>query len=109
MFDQAVLGQPESRRLLEQTARILAAAIANVCVILNPSLVVFGGGIGTNASLFDATRRILEGNEFARPRLALSLLGPDAQLFGAIRLALDYAQARILDGRGSLLDRRPPG
>ncbi len=93
VFDQALSGQPESRQLLEQTARILAAVIANVSVILNPSLVVFGGGIGTNPSLFEATRRILERNEFARPRLALSLLGPDAQLFGAIRLALDQARA----------------
>jgi predicted NBD/HSP70 family sugar kinase len=71
-------------------------AILNVSVVLNSSLVVLGGGVGTSQALFDATRGLLERNQFARPRLALSMLGKDAQVFGAIRLALGAAESLLV-------------
>lgn len=107
ILDLARKGTPEARVVLNQTARILADAITNVCVILNSSLVVLGGRIGTHPALFEATRRIVERNEFSRPRLAVSSLGREAQLWGAIWLALSVADAKILppaaDYRGSHL------
>lgn len=107
ILDLAWKGTPEARVVLNQTARILADAITNVCVILNSSLVVLGGRIGTHPALFEATRRIVERNEFSRPRLAVSSLGREAQLWGAIWLALSVADAKILppaaDYRGSHL------
>jgi glucokinase len=81
---------------LNRTARILADAVTNVCVILNSSLVVLGGRVGTHPALFAATRRIVQRNEFSRPQLAVSSLGREAQLFGAVWLALSVADARIL-------------
>ena len=99
VFEYAKAGHPAARRLLQETARMLSNTVLNMSVILNSSLVVLGGGIGTSQPLFEATRRLLERNEFARPRLALSALGKDAQLFGAVRLALDHAEARLLGAR----------
>jgi glucokinase len=103
IFNLAERGNRQARMVLQQTARILADAITNVCVILNSSLVVLGGRLGTHPALFEATRRILERNEFSRPQLAVSSLGREAQLFGALWLALNLADARILtvgrDGR----------
>jgi glucokinase len=96
ILDLAQQGVEEAEVVLNQTARILADAITNVCVILNSSLVVLGGRIGTHPALFEATRRIVERNEFSRPRLAVSSLGREAQLFGAIWLALSAADAKIL-------------
>ncbi|MGH9378680.1 MAG: ROK family protein [Terriglobia bacterium] len=96
IFNLAARGGAQARDVLQQTARILADAINNVCVILNSSLVVLGGRIGTHPALYEATGRILERNEFSRPRLAVSSLGREAQLFGAIWLALNVADARIL-------------
>ncbi|HTV54450.1 MAG TPA: ROK family transcriptional regulator [Terriglobia bacterium] len=87
---------PEARVVLNQTARILADAITNVCVILNSSLVVLGGRIGTHPALFEATSRIVERNEFSRPRLAVSSLGREAQLYGAVWLALTIADTKVL-------------
>jgi glucokinase len=105
ILDLAQRGIADARVVLNQTARILADAITNVCVILNSSLVVLGGRIGTHPALFESTRRILERNEFSRPRLAVSSLGREAQLYGAIWLALSIADAKILppaiDYRGS--------
>ena len=89
-------GNPHAQVVLRQTARILADAITNVCLILNSSLVVLGGRIGSQPALFDATRRIVERNEFCRPRLALTTLGSEAPLYGTICMALKYAERRIL-------------
>jgi glucokinase len=56
---------------------------------------VLGGGVGTHPALHDATRAILEQRGArARLELACSTLGEDAQLTGAIRLALDTANSR---------------
>jgi len=49
-----------------------------------------------SAPLLDATRRVLEQYSApARPKLMISSLGQDAQLMGAIRLALNKAESRI--------------
>ncbi|MGH9704037.1 MAG: ROK family protein, partial [Candidatus Acidiferrales bacterium] len=96
IFDLAQSGDEQAREVLLQTARILASAIADVSVILNTALVVLGGRVGIHPALYEATRRILEENEVARPQLALSSLGQEAQLFGAIWLALKTAEQRTL-------------
>ncbi|MGH9450155.1 MAG: ROK family protein [Terriglobia bacterium] len=96
IFNLAGRGGTPAREVLQQTARILADAITNVCVILNSSLVVLGGRIGTHPALYEATGRILELNELSRPKLAVSSLGREAQLVGAVWLALNVADAKIL-------------
>jgi hypothetical protein len=49
-----------------------------------------------SAPLRDATQRFLDQyNEPVPPKLILSSLGPDAQLIGGIRLALNTAEAHI--------------
>jgi predicted NBD/HSP70 family sugar kinase len=96
IFDLAESGNAKAREVLQHTARILADAITNVSLILNSSLVVLGGGVGNHPALLEATRQVLEHNEFARPQLALSRLGVDAQLHGAVWLALKMTEQRTL-------------
>jgi glucokinase len=65
-------------------------------VVLNTSLFVLGGGIGMSAPLLRATRKILKQyDEPVLPRLTTGKLGQDAQLMGAIRLALDKANSHV--------------
>jgi glucokinase len=96
VFDLAEKGDHRAGMLLQQTARILADAITDVCVILNSSLIVLGGSVGSHPALLEGTRRILERNDFSRPRLALSVLGGEAPLLGAIWLALRAAESILL-------------
>jgi len=96
ILDLAEKGERHAAEILQRTARILADAITNVCVVLNSSLIVFGGRVGSHPALFNATARILERNEFCRPRLALTALGGEAPLFGSICLALKAAERKIL-------------
>lgn len=96
IYDAAGKGDAAARAILERSARMLAYAIYNISVVVNCPLCVLGGGVGTNRALLTATRRILaQYREPVRPKLAVSALGADAQIMGAIRLALDTADSRI--------------
>ena len=96
IFELAAHGNASARKLLHSSAQVLANAIINICVLINPSLIILGGSLGTSEPLVDATRELLDKNDFAMPRLAISTLGAEAQLHGAIRLALDHVEASLL-------------
>jgi glucokinase len=95
VFELAQQGDPLARKLLQTTAQVLAHAVSNISVLLNTSLIVLGGAIGSSEPLLRATRKLLDRNELARPRLAISLLREDAQLYGAIRLAMDKVESTL--------------
>ena len=93
IFARASAGDPMAKSVLDRSAQLLAYAVYNISLVLNSSLFVLGGGIGVSMPLRDATERVLEQhNEPSRPRLVISSLGTDAQLNGAIRLALITAK-----------------
>jgi glucokinase len=95
VFDGAMKGDPQAQIILEQSGRMLAAAIYNMTLVLNCPLFVLGGRVGIHPALFDATERFLERWSARAPlRLMRSALGVDAQLMGAVRLALDTANLR---------------
>jgi len=92
IFERASNGDRFAGTILERSARILTYAIYNISTVLNCELFVLGGGVGTSKPLLQAARRILKPyTQPARPKLVASTLGADAQLIGAIRLALDKA------------------
>jgi predicted NBD/HSP70 family sugar kinase len=71
-------------------------AIATVTPMLDPELVVLGGGIGRNGDLLLETielemRRLVP----FRPRVVISALGPDAVLQGAVATALEVAREKV--------------
>ena len=95
IFDHALAGNPLAQTILEQSARMLSHAIYNINLVLNCPLFVLGGGVGMHMGFCAATQNMLEQrNMRGRPKLLCSTLGADAQLMGAIRLALDTAGSR---------------
>ncbi|UCE41607.1 MAG: ROK family protein [Candidatus Aminicenantes bacterium] len=83
-----------ARNILETTGRFLAMGIANIISILNPEIVVLGGGLFQSGELLlESVRK--EYKKWAQPlaaqkvRIELSSLGEDAGLFGAGKLAWD--------------------
>jgi glucokinase len=92
IFEYASAGDLIARGVLNRSAKILAYAVYNISLVLNCGLFVLGGGVGMSTPLRDATQRFLEKyNEPVQPKLMVSSLGQDAQLVGAIRLALSKA------------------
>jgi glucokinase len=97
IFDYALQHDPLASELLDLIARTLAYAIHNIALILNCPLFVLGGGIGTHPALCAATQMHLDQrNAQVQPRLVTSTLGSDAQLIGAIGLAIETAKSRRL-------------
>jgi glucokinase len=95
VLDAASAGDQTARKILEDTALILSHAISNVALILNPSTIVIGGGIGFSKPLFQRIAQLVGQNEVGRPRLLQSALGANAQMFGAIYMALELADEEL--------------
>lgn len=96
IWDLAASGNAAANRLLRQRATILADVILDLALILNPSLILLGGEVGSHPALLDEVSALLEGSEFAILRVALSGLGSAAVLLGAVSVALEPAILRLL-------------
>jgi len=95
VFARAACGDHLARGVLDLSAQLLAYAVYNISAVLNSSLFVLGGSIGASLQLIEATEHRLDSYAVpARPNLVISNLGTDAQLVGALRLALTTAQVR---------------
>ncbi|MBF6600107.1 MAG: ROK family protein [Dehalococcoidia bacterium] len=96
LFDAAYRGRETAAAWLHSVQRELAMAVVSIAALLDPQMVVFGGGVVRAQGerllgpVRDAALRCLP----ARPRIVASQLGDDAQLIGAIRIALDRIEGR---------------
>ncbi len=95
IFAAARRGDPTARAVVEEEAGRIAVAIAAVAPVLDPELIILGGGIGGNADLLPAVERRLGAISPFTPRLAGSELGEDAVLHGAVATALESARDQL--------------
>lgn len=89
VLNLAQAGDARAERIVRQRAEIVADVIVNLSLILNPSLILLGGEIGSHPVLMDFVRKQLEGSEFAVTRIASSAADNRAVLWGAVSLALE--------------------
>jgi predicted NBD/HSP70 family sugar kinase len=102
VFELAGSGDTIARAVVDHVASRLGAAIATVCAILDPELVVLGGGIGASPLLLRPVRGAAAALVPITARIETSLLGDRAALQGAIAVALQAARAQLLtQGGGS--------
>ena len=59
-------------------------------LVLNPALVVLGGGAGSHLKLCTATAGILPAKDFRMPALRFSALSKQVQLLGAVAALEPY-------------------
>jgi len=94
VVEAARSGDPAARAVLAAAARYTGMGVANLISVLDPEMVVLGGGLmqGSGDLLLDDVRR--EAARWAQPvaharcRIEVTELGEDAGLLGAARLAL---------------------
>lgn len=100
VFESLRQGNPQARTVLEKVFTMLGVGIANIVAVLDPDLIVLGGGVVRGApELLLATvervvRRILKD---LAPPIKISALEDKAQTHGAIVSALTAAQNALLD------------
>jgi N-acylmannosamine kinase len=84
LFERAATGDVRGIRIVEAAVQALVQALGNLQALVDPELMILGGGIGQNpfyrACLLRALRTLPEP---FRPHLGEPLLGADAGLVGA--------------------------
>jgi len=93
VFAAARRGDAVARRVVALEAERIALAVAAIVPVLDPELVILGGGIGRNGDLLlePVTEALGEISPF-RVRIETSPLGDEAVALGAVWMALQAAQ-----------------
>ena len=88
IFAAAGAGDEAAAVVLDEVAAAMALAVSHLCLIADPTRIVFGGGVGANPVFVDAVRHHLAQLVAAPPELAASTLGRQAALVGAVSMSL---------------------
>jgi len=100
-------GDPPARKAVQDTTTLIGMAIANLSVVIDPSLIIVGGPLfNGGASLVDAIRRVVSRIAPTPGKILSSELGDDAPLFGCLLTATLEARQRL---RAELRRLEAPG
>jgi glucokinase-like ROK family protein len=89
VFAAARRGESWAQQVVDETVEYLSLAIASICTLLDPEIIVLGGGVaGSSDLLIEPILRRLDGVVPCAPRLVASPLGRSAAVMGAIMLVL---------------------
>ena len=98
VFEHARQGDASALAAVRQEGERVAHVVAALSALLDPDVVVLGGGVGHGADLLlEPVRQVLHDTTPLRPEVAASELGDDAVLLGAITTALRTARPRVFD------------
>ncbi len=94
LFDAAKGGDEAAAAWLAETQEYLAMAVADIAALLDPQVIVFGGGVSIAQGewFLGPIREMALRCAPGQPKIVLSSLGEEAQTIGAVRLALDTLQ-----------------
>jgi predicted NBD/HSP70 family sugar kinase len=99
VFAAARAGDYVAARIVDEVLHRAGRAIVPLAQVLNPELVVIGGGVAAaGETLLVPLREQLEAMAWLPPRLAVSSLAERGVVVGAIRHALDHLEPRLLAG-----------
>jgi predicted NBD/HSP70 family sugar kinase len=101
LIEAALAGDRAARAALERFVASAGYGLATMALLLNPELIVVGGGTAADEVLIDPLRQILarlvSSKVAAPPRLEASTLGARAVVLGAVRHALESVESRLLE------------
>ncbi|PPS90584.1 ROK family transcriptional regulator [Streptomyces sp. MH60] len=97
VFQAARDGDRDARTAVRRYTRDLAVGVAALVLTLDPQVVVYGGGFSRSADVvLEPLRRELTKHCLRLPELRASTLGDESVALGAVRLALDEVDDRLL-------------
>ena len=93
VFDAAAEGDEMAAAILEQVYDLLGRFLANICCVVDPKVIVLGGGVSkAGQPLIDGATKYFHKYAFhacRSTRIVPASLGNDAGAYGAFKLALD--------------------
>jgi predicted NBD/HSP70 family sugar kinase len=98
VFQAARRGEAAAQAAVDHEGARLGHVVAALAAVLDPELVVLGGGVGRNTDLLvGPLEKALRGLSPLRPRIEPSALGEDVVLLGAIATAVGVARDHTFD------------
>ena len=92
VFDEAKAGDEVALSLVDEVCEILGSALSNMACVVNPEIVVVGGGVSKAGSiLIDCIQKhFVETCFYAcrETKFAAATLGNDAGMYGCVKLLL---------------------
>ena len=98
VFTAAASGDERAAEVVAAEARLVARAITAVVTVVDPPLVVLGGGIGQAPGFVDAVERELRTMAPVQPQLRVSALGADAVVDGCLAAGTQRAWELVRAG-----------
>lgn len=97
LFAAAADGDPVARRVVDQHADDVGQLALTLAAVVDPGIVVLGGGVGRNPVLTPGVRTAVQRY---RPDLdvVVSELGDAGSVEGAVALTVDHARGALLGG-----------
>ena len=95
VLDLAERGDVRARAIVADEARTIGEAVAAVCAVVDPELVILGGPIGAHPALLAPVRATVAELAPLPPPVSTGALGDGASLQGALVLALQRGRANL--------------
>ncbi len=90
VFQAAMQGDPHAYSLLKESFRYLNMTLCNIINMLNPELIIFGGGISkTGDFMLDLITPEIKDKVVIMPEFAISELKDEASVIGAIAYLIE--------------------
>ena len=89
-------GDVAATSVLGEVAGAMALAVSHLCLIADPTRIVFGGPVGADPVFVDAVRERLSHLVTTAPELIASSLGDRATLIGAASMSLRHVRASLI-------------
>ena len=99
VFAAAADGDERARKIVAREAAFVANALAAVIAVVDPELIVLGGGIGRAPGFAEAVEAALGELAPVVPRVRPSALGDDAVVEGCLAVGGGRLWERVLDSR----------
>ncbi len=89
-------GDTAATMVLSEVAGAMAFAVSHLCLIADPTRIVFGGPVGADLVFIDAVRDRLSSLVTTAPELIASSLGDRATLIGAASMSLRLVRESLI-------------
>lgn len=101
VFAAAAAGDPAAREVVAREAEIVARALASIVAVVDPELIVLGGGIGTAPGFAEEVAQRLALLAPVVPDVRPSALGDEAVVDGCLAVGSEQLWERVLESRAA--------
>jgi len=105
VFEAAAAGDERAMAVVAEEARLVAKTICAIITVVDPDLIVLGGGIGRAPGFAEAVGAELEAIAPVMPAIRVSALGTDAVVDGCLSAGTELAWGQVM----SVLPTAPAG